>query len=126
MRRLLPVLALSALACTNFLTPDSLQGDWYEPVTIPGSSLHFNLTQTGTQLAGQGAYAGEAGPFGTLQIEGSYAAPNVTLIIHYIPSQNSPGVPTTYTFRGTAAGNRMDGTQADSLGHSYGIEFKHQ
>jgi hypothetical protein len=94
-----------------------LAGTWAADVGIPGASLDFTLAQTDGQLAGQGTYSIEAGRAGTLQVDGVYQRPAVTLSIRY-----DYGVTETYVGTVLNAGH-MTGTISDSRGQGFPLTF---
>jgi hypothetical protein len=118
MRRMLWLAALFGLACTNGPTsPDDLRGAWAADFSIPGASLIVNLNQADGVITGDGTYSIEAGRSGTLQVDGTYAAPKLTMVI-----RRDFGLASTYT--GTVLDSRhMSGTLADSLGHATPLSF---
>jgi len=113
MRQAIGLLSLGALlSCGDGLAPSTdLSGLWASNFTVPGSSIHLNLEQTGDNITGSGSFAIEAGRAGTLTVTGSYDRPRVALVLHY-----DFGLNLTYT--GTVGVPwQMRGILADSLGH---------
>ena len=85
MRRasVLPILLL-LFGCRNGLGPaNDLSGTWAATFSFPGSSLVLNLSQHRLSIAGSGTYVMEAGGAGTLQVDGSYQRPSLSLSLHY-------------------------------------------
>lgn len=107
------LLGLLCLSCSNNLAPPvNVEGTWAADYRLPGSSLVLNLSQTDDVITGNGTYAGEAGPSGTLQIGGSYARPHIRLTLQY-------DLGLTRTFDGTVLDSQhMTGTIADSTGYA--------
>ncbi len=118
MRRTLLFLGLLSLGCSNGLAPaGEVLGTWAADFNLPGPSLVFNITQLDGIVAGTGTYAIEAGRAGTLQVDGSYPRPRITLAIHY-----DYGL--TETYEGTVLDSRhMTGAMVDSLGHTFALNF---
>ncbi|HET9708897.1 MAG TPA: hypothetical protein VFP39_11405 [Gemmatimonadales bacterium] len=105
------VLSLLTASCANSLGPPAtVTGVWAAAFHIPGSSLVLNLTQPDGAVSGSGTYTGEAGPSGTLQVTGSYAAPHVTLALRY-----DYGLTRNYDGAVLDA-HQMTGTISDSTG----------
>jgi hypothetical protein len=116
----LPVLLLGllCLSCSNSLAPPvNVAGAWAADYHLPGSSLVLNLSQTDSVITGNGTYAGEAGPSGTLQISGSYVRPHITLALHY-----DRGLSQTYD-GAVLDSQHMTGTIADSTGFTATLTF---
>ena len=107
------LVGLLCLNCSNSLAPPvNVAGTWAADYHLPGSSLVLSLSQTNGVITGNGTYAGEAGPSGTLQISGSYARPHISLALHY-----DAGL--TRTYDGTVLDSEhMTGTEADSTGYA--------
>lgn len=81
--RILPLIIL-LFGCANDLEPASdLSGNWAATFSFPGSSLELTLSEQGPAVTGTGTYQLEAGGGGTLQVDGVYHAPNVSLTLHY-------------------------------------------
>jgi hypothetical protein len=118
MRRTLVLLALLCFGCSNGLAPVSdLTGTWAADFGIPGASLVFTLTQTDGRIAGQGTYNIEAGRSGTLQVDGVYTRPSITMAIRFDYGSSE-------TYSGTVLdGRHMSGTMADSLGRGVPLTF---
>ncbi len=69
------------MGCAFDPATEDLAGRWVAPFDIPGSSYHLVLDERDGHLTGQGCYAGEAGPQGTLTVTGTRAGAAVTLEI---------------------------------------------
>lgn len=62
MRVTLILAMLAVVACKGSPSaPDSIEGAWTAPSSVPGASFSFNLTQIGDSVTGQGQYRIEAG-----------------------------------------------------------------
>jgi hypothetical protein len=87
------VLACAVAACsgdrlTAHGTPGDLNGSWGEDFgsqVVPGMSFVTALNESGGTVTGTGSYAGEAGPFGALDVSGSAAGDGVHLRFIYVP-----------------------------------------
>ncbi|MDQ2665896.1 MAG: hypothetical protein M3Z05_07785 [Gemmatimonadota bacterium] len=96
--RFLSVVALIALpACAADITTPSgadlasaVQGSWVAEQAIPGNSLDFTLRATDTTVTGGGAFAGEAGPAGTVAITGDATLFTLTLHFSYTATVPAP------------------------------------
>ena len=122
MRSVLSGLAVFVvLGCSDgFLPPTDVRGTWAADFSIPGAALQFNLDGTNQLLSGNGSYAIEAGPAGTLQVSGSYDRPAIALVLHYDSGRN-------LTYTGVVEDNQhMTGTIADSLGQKSTLTFTRQ
>ncbi len=81
-------LLLLLVGCGLDLGPTgNVNGTWYEPFMIPGSSFALILTQHATQITGTGSWSGEACCDGTMQVAGSYTprpdGARISLSLHY-------------------------------------------
>ena len=82
---------------TTGSTNSELAGRWAAQKTVPGSSFSLLLTVTGSQVAGNGAYAIEAGRSGVLTVAGNVTNTQFNLNLTY-----DTGVTAVYS------GNRTD------------------
>src|SRR5512140_73378 len=60
------------------------QGSWGQDThgaLSPGNSFVMSLTESGGAITGVGSYAGEAGPYGGLKVNGTVSQDSVTLQI---------------------------------------------
>ena len=74
------VLLLSLAGCSASLTGVfPIDGTWAEVQSVPGNSLTMTLTSSGSSVTGSGAFAGEAGPVGTVAVTGTTHASDVHL-----------------------------------------------
>ena len=106
-------------ACSDALSPHGtatdLNGMWSEDF---GSDVHagfafsFGLRDSADVVSGQGSYAGEAGPYGMLDISGTAHTDSVHLRIIYIPNVVFPQLAQdTAQFDGVlTTRDRIDGT----------------
>lgn len=83
--RLILALAITA-ACsssTDLTSPAGIEaelpGTWAQSFSIPGASTVLHLVVAGSVVTGDGTWAMEAGPSGTLTVAGSISAPNVMI-----------------------------------------------
>lgn len=106
------------LGCTDATAPAvGVQGTWAANYNFPGTGLVLTLTQTDRKVSGSGTYAMEAGPGGTVQVDGTYNRPDVSLYIHYQSGLNE-------TFNGRVVdATHMTGTLSDGLGHDSPLSF---
>ncbi len=81
MRFLLSVSLLAVVACggSDVVAPAAIAGKWVEGFTIPGSGFEMDLSLSGSNIAGVGTWAGEAGPSVTLSVTGTSDATGVHL-----------------------------------------------
>ena len=66
-----------------------MSGTWGEdfgPTPVPGNSFLMTLIDNSGNVTGFGGYAGEAGPFGTLDVSGTSKGDSLHLRIVYVPS----------------------------------------
>jgi len=96
-------------------TPPDLNGMWSEDfgtAFVPGNSFALGLHVSVDVVTGQGSYAGEAGPYGLLDISGSAHGDSVHLRIVYMPNAIFPQLkPDTARFDGVlTTRDRIDGT----------------
>ena len=113
---------MGALAgCSDGLAPRhgtaaDLNGFWNQDVgstVVAGNSFSIALSLSGDVVSGAGSYAGEAGPFGNLDISGTAQADQVHLLIAYRPNATVfPQLkPDTAQFDGVlTTRDRIDGT----------------
>src|SRR5690242_10744827 len=93
------LLAACALACalaacsgdrlTSHGTPTDLNGMWTEDFGndfVPGISFVTSLSESAGVVTGTGSYAGEAAPYGALDVDGSGVGDSVHLRIIYVPN----------------------------------------
>lgn len=95
--------ALAALAgcsstdATGPITPidAAVNGTWNEalPVSAVGNSLQWTLRDSSGVITGTGRWAGEAGPFGTLSLNGAVAGDSVRFNITFVPDTIFKGLP---------------------------------
>src|SRR4051812_8750982 len=83
-------LVMSCSALTTPVDPDAIVGHWAlarGPMDPPGSSLAFNLQRGAAdlELVGSGQFAGEAGPFGAVEVTGTIFRDSVRLTLTYKP-----------------------------------------
>ena len=73
MRSVLSVLlaVLVAGGCSDSVGPGDISGKWAEDFSIPGSFFEMDLTATGSDISGIGNFCGEAGPCGTITVNGT-------------------------------------------------------
>jgi hypothetical protein len=57
----------------------SVSGPWVQLQEVPGNSFEMDLDADGTSLSGTGTFQGEAGPGGTMSVEGAVTGETVTL-----------------------------------------------
>ncbi|MEP6990811.1 MAG: hypothetical protein ABJA80_07785 [bacterium] len=88
--RTLVVAALASIAACSATTAPigpalagDLQGQWAAKQTFPGNSLVFALHAADSTVAGTGTFSGEAGPSGTVFVDGSVSGGTVTLHFAY-------------------------------------------
>ncbi len=88
--RFLAVAALAGVgACSAATAPSGpvlageLQGQWAAQQSFPGNSLVFTLQATDATVTGTGTFSGEAGPEGTVAIDGTVSGGTVTLHFAY-------------------------------------------
>jgi hypothetical protein len=84
-RRTVAVLgALFLAACGGTTSPSPLfSGNWKQDTHIAGSSLSFDLAQSGASITGLGSYSIEAGRSGSLRVTGTAAGSSISLHISY-------------------------------------------
>src|SRR5256885_16867989 len=80
-------------ACSDALPPRhgtaaDLNGMWAEDFGsfVPGNAFFIGLNESADVVTGQGSYAGEAGPYGWLDLSGTAQADSVHLRIVYTPN----------------------------------------
>jgi hypothetical protein len=81
----------------------SVTGSWVAqfPMSIPGNALGFTLRDSAGVVSGAGYFAGEAGPFGKLDIAGKSVGDSVSLHITYVYDTLFHAMPaSTATFDG--------------------------
>ncbi|HMA41007.1 MAG TPA: hypothetical protein VKP10_13100 [Gemmatimonadales bacterium] len=109
MRSKLPFVVLAALACDSSPTLVKDLGTWSAVYSIPGPSTLVTLHEFGSVLTGDGRYAVEAGPTGTLQVTGTVHFPGITMVLH-----RDTGL--SQTFTGAFLNDRtLSGTLADTV-----------
>jgi hypothetical protein len=98
---LVAALAMGCSGAEPFLGPASIDGRWGDPGTsVPGNSFEMDLTSTGSAVSGNGSYAGEAGPFGTLAVAGTVQGLVVRLDLTFTEQAPRPGHTTIEHFDG--------------------------
>ena len=108
-------------ACSDVLSPRhgtaaDLNGMWGQdvgPTFVPGNAFSIGLSESADLVTGQGSYAGEAGPYGWLDLSGTARADSVHLRIIYTPNATVfPQLkPDTARFDGVlTTRDRIDGT----------------
>src|SRR3954470_11743681 len=108
-------------ACSDVLPPRhgtaaDLNGMWGEDfgsTFVAGNAFSIGLAESADLVTGQGAYAGEAGPYGWLDLSGTARADSVHLRIIYTPNEAAfPQLkPDTARFEGVlTTRDRIDGT----------------
>ena len=106
-------------ACSDVVsprgTPADLNGMWNQDFGasfVPGSSFSIGLRDSADVVTGQGSYAGEAGPYGWLDISGTAHTDSVHLRIVYTPNAVFPQLkPDTAQFDGVlTTRDHIDGT----------------
>jgi len=104
-----PFVVLAALACDGSATLEKDLGTWSAVYSIPGASTLVTLHEFGTALSGDGTYAVEAGPTGTLQVTGTVHFPAITMVL-----RRDTGL--SQTFTGAFLNDRtLSGTLADTV-----------
>jgi len=85
------------LACSDPTSSEiasSLNGDWKLRLDPPEGFFGFSLTSHGTDVSGDGAFVGEAGPEGSSSITGTVSGTHVDLDFVLVP-EFPAGNPTT-------------------------------
>jgi hypothetical protein len=101
--------ALAAPACDSSAILVKDLGTWSAVYSIPGASTVVTLHEFGSVLSGDGTYAMEAGPRGTLQVTGTVHFPAITMLL-----RRDSGFSETFT--GAFLNDRtLSGTLADTL-----------
>jgi hypothetical protein len=81
--RICTIGALSlAIACgepTSASIASAVSGSWVRVEQHPGNSFEMKLVATGSSLSGTGSFQGEAGPGGTMTVEGNVTKGIVSL-----------------------------------------------
>jgi hypothetical protein len=81
--RILAIGALSvAMGCTEPTSASiasAVSGSWVRVEEHPGSHFEMSLVATGTSLSGTGNFIAEAGPRGTMTVEGAVSGDTVNL-----------------------------------------------
>ena len=104
-----PLVVLAALACDGSATLVKDLGTWSAVYSIPGPSTLVTLHEFGSVLSGDGTYAVEAGPTGTLQVTGTVHFPAITMVL-----RRDTGF--SQTFTGAFVNDRtLSGTVADTV-----------
>lgn len=104
-----PFAVLGALACDSSATLVKDLGTWSAVYSIPGPSTLVTLHRFGSALSGEGTYAVEAGPTGTLQVSGTVHIPAIAMVL-----RRDTGF--SQTFTGAFVNDRtLSGTVAGSL-----------
>lgn len=104
-----PFVVLAALACDSRVTLVKDLGTWSAVYSIPGPSTLVTLHEFGSVLSGDGTYAVEAGPTGTLQVTGTVHFPAITMVL-----RRDTGF--SQTFTGAFVTDRaISGTAADTV-----------
>jgi len=107
-------------ACSETLsprhgTPADLNGMWGEDFGTqvhPGDAFSIGLRDSADVVTGQGSFAGEAGPYGMLDLFGTAHSDSVHLRIVFTPNVAFPQLkPDTAQFEGVlTTPDRIDGT----------------
>lgn len=117
-------LAAGVLACSSDSLMRSediashLVGTWCEPFDTPGNSLILMLSAHDSTVTGTGGYAGEAGPSGTLTVDGMVTGATIDLEMLYDSGRRMH-------FRGNlSAFSRLNGIWfSEPVGDPVGIEL---
>ena len=68
---LLVLLLVVAPGCSNSVAPDSIDGKWVTPFTVPGNGFEMDLVANGSTVSGTGTWSGEACCSGTVAVAGT-------------------------------------------------------
>ena len=107
------VVSSMLLGCGGSSSTDvasSLSGAWMQRFDPPESDFEFSLTPSGSDITGEGSFAGEAGLEGSLTVTGTVVGS--TLNLDFIVATEHPeGQPTrTAHFTGHLMFGKMEGT----------------
>lgn len=120
-RSMCVVLLLSVAGCSASLTGVfPIDGSWAEVESIPGNALTMTLTSSGSSVTGSGAFAGEAGPSGTVAVTGSTSGSAVHLDLVLTQSAPFTGPATRERFDGKVGATKLRGTLTDVTGSTPG------
>lgn len=100
-----------------------IDGTWAEVQSIPGNSLTMTLTSSGSSVTGSGAFAGEAGPAGTVAVTGTVSGADVHLDLVLTSTAPTPVVIVRERFDGTVRATELRGTMTDVTGSTPGTPF---
>ena len=102
--RMLALGALSvAMGCrepTSASIASAMSGSWVRVEEHPGSNFEMTLVATGTSLSGTGDFDVEAGPQGTMTVQGSVSGDTVNLDFTLSTELPGPAVVSTGHFEG--------------------------
>jgi hypothetical protein len=98
--KLVWLLALFAIGCSDPVGPRNIVGKWDQDFSIPGSFLEMDLTLNGSMISGSGNWCGEAGPCGILTVAGTVDGDAVQLDLTYTLQLPIPGPMSTQHFSG--------------------------
>jgi hypothetical protein len=103
--RILAIGALSvAMGCTEPTSASiasAVSGSWVRVEEHPGSHFEMSLVATGTSLSGTGNFIAEAGPRGTMTVEGAVSGDTVSLDFTLSTELTDPTVVSTGHFEGS-------------------------
>ena len=104
------VMLLGCSDSTSANTASSLNGAWKLRLDPPEGFFGFSLTPTGSDVAGDGSFAGEAGPQGTLSVSGTVTGTEVDLDFVLVTQLPVGQPPRTAHFTGRFVFGKMEGT----------------
>jgi hypothetical protein len=103
--RILAIGALSvAMGCTEPTSASiasAVSGSWVRVEEHPGSDFEMSLLANGTSLSGTGNFIAEAGPRGTMTVEGAVSGDTVSLDFTLSTELTDPTVVSTGHFEGS-------------------------
>jgi hypothetical protein len=106
--RLIRNLALGAIVLgfgcndpTNASIASAVSGSWVRVEEHPGSDFEMSLVANGTSLSGTGNFIVEAGPRGTMTVEGAVSGDTVNLDFTLSTELTDPTVVSTGHFEGS-------------------------
>lgn len=104
-----PFVVLAAFACDSSASLEKDLGTWSAVYSFPGASTLVTLHRFGNVVSGDGTYAVEAGPSGTLQVSGTVHFPAITMVLRRDTRFSQ-------TFTGAFLNDRtLSGTVADTV-----------